>query len=151
MAEKKTFNLSKITAELVGAPYRLGGLEQAAGFDCFSLIYQYLIMRGVDLPKQYKGLTLETYKDLYETDPEQATRVMIEFVEEHMEEIPRHRMFAGDVALARVTGEDRGHAFLVIDGGNGNIICATEELGVSITSVKYYKIERVFRCRHYYH
>jgi len=148
MTDRKIkFNLFAITKELINAPYKLGGQSITEGLDCFSLVYRYLIMRGYALPIEYKGLTLETYKDLYDKDRDRATQIMIEFVEEHMEEIPRSMMFAGDVALARVTGEDRGHAFLVIDGGNGNIICATEEYGVTISSVKYYTVERVFRCR----
>ena len=48
-------SLVKISSELVGTPYRLGGTTDA--LDCFSLIVRYLGMKGITVPPDlvFKG------------------------------------------------------------------------------------------------
>lgn len=129
-------NLVKISSHLVGLGYELGKM------DCFSLIVEYMKMRGCKIPETFEELTLETYADLFIIDPAKAKEIMIRFMQSQTDELSIGECFAGDIAL--LSCDDT--IFLSIVGGNGTCIGATTEYGVRVLPMNIYKIKRVFRC-----
>lgn len=127
----------EITQKLIGMEYELGKM------DCFSLILHYADILKYPLPKEYKGLTRENYKDLYLENPLLAKEIMIDFMIDNFKEIPLSKMFTRDILLL----EYKNRKFLAINGGNGNIIGASEKRGISAIPLKFYKILKVFKCQ----
>jgi hypothetical protein len=120
---------------------RVGQGYASGKVDCFHLVYDYLLELGAEIPSTYRGLSLETYYDLFISDPLRAQITMIEFFEEYLDEIYPQYHLAGDILL--VSYEDT--KFVGIDAGNGKILTVAVEIGVNVSSLRFYKIERVFR------
>lgn len=138
-----TFCLAELTREYIERPYALG---RAGGLDCFSLIYDYLGRRGTELPTEWRGLTLETYAALFEKDPAEAKRIMVEFVDDLLSEIPVPRAFAGDLLLLQLK-DSTTLPFLAIHGGQSIAIASSPEFGVRPWDLEHYTIRRAWRCR----
>ncbi len=98
--------------------------------------------RGVAIPDEYEGITRDTYKDLFLKDPGKAKEIMLRFIGDYLEEIPPHKALAGDILLLSLRST---MPFLAIAGGNGNIVAASVEHGVSVTPRKHYTIQRAYR------
>lgn len=137
------FNLQEISSKLVGSSYQLCGKD---GLDCFSLVKKYLEIRGFKLPAMFKGYGLSNYASLFRTDPTRAKGIMLEFMQSISIEMKPHETFAGDILLVKLKRSNES-SFLAIDGGNGVCIVAGETDGVCTVPVKYYDVERVFRCQ----
>ena len=148
MPKRAKINLLKISQALVGSPYCLGSWDRKKGLDCFSLVGSYLKMRGVTLDREMEGVKIDDYKELFLREPEKAKALMVLYIEKHMDELPISKRLAGDVLLLSLANQG---TFLAIDGGNGNIVAASEENGVSVTPLNHYSIEKAFRCRKHYH
>ena len=135
-------SLVKISSELVGTPYRLGGTTDA--LDCFSLIVRYLQMKGITVPSDlvFKGHAISDYPEEYEADPDKMMGVAVEYIASITTEVPVHKTIAGDILFVRT----EGNGSLVINGGNGVIIAATKERGTVALDEHEYKTQRVFRC-----
>lgn len=132
------FNLAGITSKLVGLEYELGKM------DCFMLAVEYLKIRGHEFPESYRGLTLVNYKDLWLRDSKKAKIIMIDFLDRLLQPVHNNKRQPGDLLLTKLKGYP---AALSIDGGNANIVCATEEKGVTVVPLRYYMIERSWSCR----
>lgn len=133
-------NLAAITQKLVDLPYELG--EK----DCFSIIVMYLKLRGYQVPEQFCGFTMQTYKAYYESVPWHAKQLMCYFFDCLMDPIAPHKAFAGDVLLLELPDSD-SQPFAAIDGGNATIVAASPKRGVAVTPIRYYTIRRAWRCR----
>jgi len=135
-------SLVKISSELVGTPYRLGGTTDA--LDCFSLIVRYLQMKGITVPPDlvFKGHAISDYPEEYEADPDKMMGVAVEYIASITTEMPVHKTMAGDILFVRTEDNES----LVINGGNGVIIAATKERGTVALDEHEYKTQRVFRC-----
>jgi len=131
-------SLVSLTRGLVGKQYSLGT------DDCFSLIIKYLRNCGIDIPGEYMGLTMETYADLFRTDPARAKEVMVALMDELMIAARPEEAFAGDILLLAL---NEAPPFLAIHSGNGRVLAATEGRGVCQLSINRYEIVRVWRCR----
>ena len=130
--------LAQLTADLVGREYKLGKM------DCFRVVYEYLKMRGGDrIPSVYKGYTLDTYIDLYKEDVDKAKDLMIEFISTFLEEISPKKSIGGDILLARFRVKP---PFLGVDAGNGRLLVAIPNIGVTVVLKEYYTLLRGFRC-----
>ena len=136
-------SLVKISSELVGMPYRLGGTTDA--LDCFSLIVRYLKMRGITVPHNlvFNGHAISDYPDEYEADPKKMMGVAVEYIASITTEMPVYKTMAGDILFVRTEDNES----LVINGGNGTIIAATKERGTVLLDEHGYKTQRVFRCQ----
>ena len=140
-------SLVKISSELVGTPYRLGGTTDA--LDCFSLIVRYLGMKGIVVPPDlvFKGHSLfvggvADYSIEYKADPKKMIGVAVEYIASITTELPVHKTMAGDILFVRTEDNES----LVINGGNGVIIAATRDRGTVALDEHEYKTQRVFRC-----
>ena len=128
-------SLVESTANFMGAEYSLGQK------DCFGIILDYLDNRGINYPQEYKGLTRESYKELYLKEPEQAKKIMIAYIEDNFKEVDIKENRPGFILL--ISHKDR--ISLAINGGNATAIFATEKMGVIKLPIKYYKLLRVWR------
>ena len=135
--------LAEITSCYLMRPYALGSRD---GFDCFSLIHDYLGRVGAELPDEFQGQTLQSYASLFDRDSGEAKRVMVEFVASVTDEIEPHRAFAGDILLLKLTGSE-ALPFLAIHAGQNLAIAASCEFGVRPWELGHYTIVRAFRCR----
>ena len=101
-------------------------------------------MRGIELPEEFNGVTLDTYKQLFQDEPAKAKKVMVEFIDSVLEPIPGYKAIPGDIYLLSL--EKNPLPFLAICAGNANIISVTESKGVTVFPLKTYKIERAWKC-----
>ena len=131
-------SMARITAGFIGRPYQLGIT------DCFSAVLEYIASCGYQIPDSFEGVTRDDYADLFEADPGAAKALMVRFVDRLLDEVPPGHAFAGDILLLRLRGQ---LPFLAIDGGNGNIIAASESRGVGVSPRRSYTTERAWRCR----
>jgi hypothetical protein len=131
----------EITQRLIGLKYELGKV------DCFRLIITYMELIGKKLPSEYKGYTLETYKDLYLRNSKEAKELMVELMNDLLEPINIHHILPGDICLLKLRSSK---PFLGIETGNANLIVAAETKGVTVVPRKYYTILGAWRCRQQY-
>lgn len=134
-------SLSKVTSDLVGTPYTLGKM------DCFMLIITYLRKKGIDIPEQYEGLTLNTYKDLFERDAQASKDIMIGFMDSILQPVMPRKAGPGDILLLKLRGRPKELPFLAINGGNSVVIFVIEEKGVVAFPLRYYSMLRGWTCR----
>jgi len=127
---------------MLGRAYRLGKV------DCFRVCFDWAREMGVELPESYAeiGISNGEYAQFFKASPVGTKALMVEFLEEHLEEIPVWSAFVGDIAFVRLK---RGESafFTGIIGGGGVLISATERKGVRALPRGAYMVERVFRCR----
>lgn len=126
--------LAEITSEVVGKSYELGCT------DCFALIIYYLQKQGVPIPDEYEGITLETYADFYKKDPENTLRLMVGFINRLLVSVHPNKAPPGSIYLLSLKGRDVP-SFLALDGGNTNVVFATEERGIIVMPLSHYEIE----------
>jgi hypothetical protein len=130
--KRKSPKLSQFTASVVGNKYELGKV------DCFKLIIDYLREQEVPLPIEFKGLTLDSYKDYYQKDPLAAKETMLELMNELLSPIDPNKAIPGDIVLIKLRGQSSTLA-LAIEGGNSVCITAAEKQGVVALPLKYYR------------
>lgn len=128
-------NISEATKDLVGKTYELGKI------DCIQMVYKYLSTM-MELPIEFKGLTLENYKDFFETDPDAAREAMVEFMSSILDEVKLLEMLPGDIVVLTYC---YCPVFLGIVLANGRVLICSSE-GVVSAPLGHYKIERIFRC-----
>ena len=127
------FNLATMSASIIGKPFELGCT------DCFMLVINYLRQRGVSLPEEHSGYTLQSYPELYQTNPNYAREVMVSCLDSILSQIPANRVAPGDILLIKLKGTSEGF-FLAINGGNGNALMVSEIRGVISLPMRVYKI-----------
>jgi hypothetical protein len=130
-------SLVRITQEIVGREYQLGSR------DCFRTVYDY-IRRYVDLPEQWRGLTLGDYIRVYEEDPDRAKELIELFLDEHLQSLPPARVFAGDILLL---AHPEHPPFPAIHAGNRHFIGAEPSRGVAVLPLARFTIQGAWRCR----
>lgn len=135
-------NLFSITSELVGTPYKLGG--KSTELDCFSLITLYLSKRGITVPEDlvFDGHSINNYPAEYLDNPAKMMAVAVDYIASLTTEVPEGFEVAGDILFVRLEDNES----LVIAGGNGTIVAATQENGITVLGQSDYKVKRVFRC-----
>jgi hypothetical protein len=130
-------SLVRITQEIVGREYQLGSC------DCFRVVYDY-IRRYVDLPEEWHGLTLEDYAQVYESDPHRAKKFIEQFLAEHLQSIPRMKVFAGDILML---DHPEHPPFPAIHAGNRHFIGAEPSRGIAVLPLTNFTIRGAWRCQ----
>ena len=138
MGSCSEMRLIELTQDLIGNPYELGAN------DCFSLITQYLKKLGITTPKNliFQGHKVSDYPKDYKSNPNKMMGVAVDYIASITTELSPPFRVAGDILFVQFQDNDS----LVIDGGNGVIIAATEERGTIVLNQKDYTVKRVFRC-----
>ena len=127
--------LVNLTKDFIRQKFELGKM------DCFRLVYDYL-KKQMPLPEEFKGVTLDTYENLFNEKPEAARGLMVDFLKEYLNEIKPYEVTAGDIV---VLNYNYSPFFLGIAVGNASVLLATESKGVDTFPLRYYKIVRAFR------
>lgn len=142
-------SLARYTSEILGRPYRLGGAAGETGADCFNTLWAYLQMRygAENLPTEYEGLTIDTYADLYQKDPEQAKCIMIRLIKDILSEISPERAVAGDILRVECKLGVDVIDFPAIDAGNGKLLISTQDEGVCVVNKRFYHIREAYTWR----
>ena len=135
---------ASVTNKFVGSPYCGQGFSKEEGFDCFSLVVNLLREGGVDIPEdvEFMGLTLKTYYELWEKEPNTAIDAMVGFLEKHAGRIKLGDIRVGDIMIVK---DEDGVRFGGIYGGNDKIITSDLKKGVVGLPIRYYEIEDIFR------
>ena len=128
--------IAELIENFIGKKYEIGKT------DCFHVVYDYLASK-MEIPKEFKGQTLDSYKNLYNKSPEKAINLMIDFLKSYLQEIEFIIASQGDIVLLNYNYQQ---TFLGIIVGNANVLLITISDGVQIIPLRHYKILRVFRC-----
>ena len=127
------------TAEIVDKqPYDPGKV------DCFRMIIDFAgRVKGILLPYEHKGITLDDYVECYEKDEEKTIAVAMDYFKTNLIEISLHETIAGDVLIAthRKSGN---HIFFGIDGGNGKVVTVMIEGGTQVVERSNFNIIKAF-------
>lgn len=137
----RKFNLGKLTSELVGQPYSLGGVN---GHDCASLVLAITEMKQTE----WEGFTTENYPEFYRTRPEQAKEVLACWASQIGREIHPNKAFAGDILIVRTkNGKQKESPGVVIHGGQDCVLAVFDDRGVSVAPIRAYEILKAYRWR----
>jgi hypothetical protein len=130
--------------EYIGAQYCAHGFSKDEGYDCFSLVINFLRENGFDLPEDYewKGLSFQTYYYLWLEDKDAAIQKMAEFLDAHTDKIKFKDVRIGDIFIV-VNKEDE--RFCGVYGGNDKIITALYDRGVVAISLRHFEIIDIYR------
>lgn len=140
--------LAKITAQLVGKPYKLGARKN--GLDCTSLILEFATLSGMPIPEEWEGFTARNYAKFYREKPEEAMEVLACWITSIGKEIPPCRAFAGDILVMKMKRRHLAEMpgfFLGIHGGQDRILAVTEKRGVTLVPIRDYEIVKAFTWR----
>lgn len=91
---------AKLTAELVGKPYRAGATGPDA-YDCMGLVMRVQRKMGWKMPKEFDGWTIEDYARRFEKDPEEGLAVFGKLMDAYCTKIDTHYLKRGDVIIVQ--------------------------------------------------
>ena len=85
--------LIRFTESVVGRPYELGVN------DCFSLIVEYVVFRGIEIPDNdvFCGHKVSEYAKDYAKDSKLMMGLAVDYIRELTHEIKPHKAMAGDI------------------------------------------------------
>lgn len=135
------------TLKYIGAPYNPQGFKKSEGFDCFSTVIGFMREQGFDLPEDmtWKGLTFDSYYDLWRKSQGTAVEKMIEFFETFTERKPLKNLMPGDIMV--VENKNSKVTFCSIYGGNDKIITSDMVYGVIALPLRHFNILEIFEGR----
>lgn len=140
MMNPKKLALAKITSEMVGKPYKLGGYSPDVGFDCLGIIIYLAERWGIKIPDVIFGMTKYSYATAWASYPEWTKKKFIQFVSTLGDEIAPNKMFVPDLVLFRA--HTTTHVGVMCGRG---LLSAFPNLGVAIIPIADVEIKRVFR------
>jgi len=134
-------NLLQWSANIVDKqPYNPGKV------DCFRLVIDFAArVKGVDLPYEHDGITLDDYVKHYETNESKTIAVAMDYLKTNLTEIPAYRSIAGDVLIAVPKAKSAERIFFGIDGGNGKIVTVLIEGGTQAVKREHHNIIKAFK------
>ena len=134
-------NLNAITKKYVGCPYKLGGNTCEEGFDCLSLIFAIASDLNLPIKESYWGVTLSSYSELWQSQPEKAKRLLLRFISSLGKAVPVEKAFVGDLLILDTGGE----LLVAMHAGHDLILSAFTDIGVNLISRRPYKVRRAYR------
>lgn len=139
-------SLAKVTSSYVGKPYKFMGWQD--GFDCGSFLIS--ILENLDIHKVAENSVFakDRYHEianLWLKSPEAVESLVSEYLEEHGIQVEPLRTRPGDVMIYSFKRGQEGVASLGIYGGNGHIISAFKDKGVTPIKVDAVNIKSVYR------
>ena len=132
-------NLLQWSASIVNKqPYDPGKV------DCFRVVVDFARrVKGIELPYEHKGITLDDYAKHYDTDEEKTIAVAIDYFKTNLCEIPVYKSVPGDV-LITTHPKSGDHIFFGINGGNGKVITVMIEGGTQVVEQNNFNIVKAF-------
>jgi len=114
--------IANAASKLVDKSYALGDMSK--GYDCLNYLVSFYSELGVEIPREFEGETLETYPQLWKTNPKKAQQIMAKLFDTFGEEISQDYMARGDLLIFE------GKEFAIFPGiylGNDNVLIVFEE------------------------
>jgi hypothetical protein len=133
------------TKKIVGLPYCAGGMDPSIGLGCFTIVYDWLKSHMPGLPDNYKGYTLKNRRERYDSDPDAANQMMLQFFDEYLDPIDPAFAFVGDILWSSIVAGGKEHFAASIHAGNGFMLGATPARGVVLVPLRAYKTHRAWR------
>ena len=142
--------LAQVTAEMVGKMFTRGGRGQKSneGFDCVTIALKVLKEKGapVNWDDEHYGKSMDEWVKEFESGNELAFDIAIDYIiSKGVRRVPAHKATAGDILLLKLKRYPDKLHFFGIDGGNGNVIVATEDAGIRGASINMFTIEEVYK------
>jgi hypothetical protein len=100
-------------------------------------------VKGVQLPYEHKGITLDDYAKHYEGNENQTIEIAIDYFKTNLFEISMHKSIAGDVLIA-THQKLIEHIFFCINGGNGKLVTVMIDGGTQVANQEHFNIVKVF-------
>jgi len=142
---KEKLKMAERTSKVVGTPYKLGEEKPGVGFDCLSLLHHMGTKAGFEVPTEFEGYTMETYKEFWNRDKKGAMEVFTRLIASLGEEIKPAFAFAGDLLIVK---SKRTKAISMgLHAGGDKVLTVFEDAGVSFADLSMVKILRAFRWR----
>lgn len=133
------------TKRVVGLPYCAGGMNPETGLGCFTIVYNWLKIHIPGLPDDYHGYTLTNRRERYDSDPDAANRMMLQFFDEYLQEVKPSFAFVGDILWSSIVVNGTEYFAASIHAGNGFMLGATPLRGVVLLPLRAYKVHRAWR------
>jgi len=137
--------MAQRTSQVVGAPYKLGENTFSGGFDCLSLLHHIGTKAGFEVPLEFEGYTMETYKEFFKKDRKEAMKVFARLMISVGKEIKPNFAFTGDLLM--IENIKSGEISMAIHAGNDRALSVYEKSGVTLVDLRVNKITRAFRWR----
>lgn len=112
--------------------------------DCFRMVVDFAArVKGIDLPYEHDGITLDDYVKHYETNESKTIAIAMDYFKTNLVEIPVHKNMPGDVLIA-THSKSGAHTFFGINGGNGKIITVMTDGGTQVVEQNNFNIVKAF-------
>ena len=121
----------KLITPLMGKPWKLGSMDAEGGFDCLSFVLYIYQSLGMEIPKEFEGLTLKSYARRWAGKADY--QLFERFLMSLGEPIPDWVKLPGDLLII---GGDDGSVFPAIALLNGNAVAMDQRLGAMIFPLK---------------
>lgn len=138
----KKIKLNKITKELIGCPYVLGGRDPKHGLDCFTFLKYYIEKIGRKFPEKYGVYKLDNYIKYYKGG--KWAKPYENLIRSLGKEIPMSYSKSLDILI--LEAPDNGVS-VGINVGNGKALIMSNE-GVTTWNINDLIVKRVIRCQY---
>ena len=148
VGQKNRLRLAEISAKLVGKPFIAGWeeYEEGKGLDCFTLIIEYLRLRGKIITGEYKfkEYKAKNYLEIYKESKVKGIGVVIGFFRTFMQEINKNFTNAGDVLILKNKKIKTDIVHFGIECANSRVIVALTNDSIEVMDKKYFKVIGAF-------
>ena len=127
----------EFSRKVVGKPYKLCSPD---GYDCLSLVREYLEAQGVEFPAEYAGYSTTQYDFLYIKHPGRAMLLFQSLLDDILKEKKVSEIETGDVLWLK---SERGQ-FPGILAGNSSVLVVLDT-GVALAPLHGYEIRKAWR------
>ncbi len=148
VGQKNRLKLAELSAKLIGRPFIAGWKEYEDGkrLDCFTLIIEYLRLRGKKITGEYKfkGYKAKDYLKIYEESKVKGIGLVTSLLRTFMVQVNRNYTKAGDILIIKNKKTTTGIIHFGIECGNSRIIVATTDRQIEIMDKKYFEVIGAF-------
>jgi cell wall-associated NlpC family hydrolase len=148
VGQKNRLKLAEVSAKLIGKPFIAGWkeYEDGKGLDCFTLVIEYLRLRGKVITGEYKfkGYKAKNYLKIYKESKVKGIGLVIGLLRTFMTEVHKNFTKAGDVLVIKNKKVKDAIIHFGIECGNNRIIVAITDKQIEIMDKKYFEVIGAF-------
>jgi hypothetical protein len=142
VGQKNRLKLADISAQLVGKSFAAGWeeYERGDGLDCFTLVIEYLRLRGKEITGEdkFKGHKVKDYILLYEESKVKAIGLAIGLLRSFMKEVKKNFINPGDVLIIKNKKVNSDIIHFGIECANNRAIVAIVGSNIQVIDKKYF-------------
>ena len=148
MGQKNRLNLHQISSRLVGQKFAAGwkAYEAGEGLDCFTLVIEYLRLRGYEITgnQEYLGVKAKNYLRVYEESQVKGIGLVIGFFKSFLEKVKINYSLPGDILILKNKKIKTDVIHFGVESGNDQVIVALNGLRVELLEKKYFEVIGAF-------